>query len=92
MYGYAPRYPTAAAPAGAKFRIVGRGVLAAFLTVPLVAWGAFIAKRETKSYVVSPEARDLVVEGAPRGKIPARASGTSETVDPMSSWAVVSMP
>jgi hypothetical protein len=76
MYGYAPRYPAREA---SKVRL-GFAVLVALLILPIVAWGALFAKRETKNSVVfannGAEAIDLVVDGVARGKIAARASVT----------------
>jgi hypothetical protein len=76
MYGYAPRYPNPP-PLRARVR-VGLAVLASLFTVPLIAWGAFVVRRESRSYVVfandRAEALGLVIDGAPRGKIPAHGS------------------
>jgi hypothetical protein len=76
MYGYAPRYPMGRV--GTTFR-VGLVVLGVLSTAPLVAWGAFAAKREVTSYVVfanGDRAVELVVDGAARGELPAGESVT----------------
>jgi hypothetical protein len=84
MYGYAPRYPMSAPSPVSPMLRVAIAVLAAILTVPVLAWGAYVAKRETKSYVVfangSAEAVDLAIDGAPHGKVSARSSVTIDLV------------